>query len=199
MTNYHPEASWSTIWPTNCPEDLEAPLVLWQFWTKSMEPDDLQLSSSRFVWLSSSMPGIILIHEEGWAWKQLCWLNLLCNTPINHQDLYSFSVDPLVFLGFHWLRLNYFLHLLYISIHLIEIRKWNKLNSSQNVFWLIVILTSSGPGQMSYFNVLSKSISKSDLTTFHVSSIIKVNEQEKFLCRKPIWSPHIMFYVVDKL
>ena len=35
------------------------------------------------------------------AWKQLCWLNLLCNTPVNPQDLYSFSVDPLVFLGFH--------------------------------------------------------------------------------------------------
>ena len=36
-------------------------------------------------------------------------------------------------------------------------------------------------------------------TALHVSSIIKVNEQEKFLCRKPIWGPHIMFYVVDKL
>ena len=36
-------------------------------------------------------------------------------------------------------------------------------------------------------------------TAFHVSSIIKVNAQEKFLCRKPIWGPHIMFYVVDKL
>ena len=36
-------------------------------------------------------------------------------------------------------------------------------------------------------------------TAFHVSSIIKVNAQEKFLCRKPICGPHIMFYIVDKL
>ena len=36
-------------------------------------------------------------------------------------------------------------------------------------------------------------------TAVHISSIIKVNAQEKFLCRKPIWGPNIMFYVVDKL
>ena len=36
-------------------------------------------------------------------------------------------------------------------------------------------------------------------TAVHMSSIIKVNAQEKFLCRKLICGPYIMLYVVDKL